>query len=307
MANISKRGDKWRAEVCIDRVRKAKSFPTKREAIEWSLTMERTGVVPTRTLRELITRYRPIAEAHRGAQAELSRLDTLERNLGSLTLETLTSSRIAKYRDDRLKEVGPSSVRREMIILSAMFKIAVQEWQWATHSPLLTVNKPSSPPARRRGISEDEITQILSNLKKSRLGAQVSAMFLLSIETGMRLGEIVGLRWENVSEKVVTLPKTKNGDSRQVPLSLKAREILQSRRGMDDEMVFTIASNAASQVFRRASINDVHLHDARGEAVTRLSKRLDVMQLAKMIGHRDPRSLMFYYAEKPEDIADSLG
>jgi integrase len=62
----------------------------------------------------------------------------------------------------------------------------------------------------------------------------------------------------------------------------------------------------ASQTFRRATINGCHFHDARSEAVTRLSKKLDVLELARVIGHRDLKSLMLYYSSNPDDIADRL-
>ena len=306
MANIAKRGDRWRVEVCIDRKRKAKTFDTKREAVDWANEMEQTGVRPSKTLADCITEYRKIAEAHKGSQSETSRLNHLEKALGDITLERLTPARMAKYRDDRLKEVAPVSVRREMIILSAMFEIAVNEWQWLASNPLKTVRKPSPGPARRRGITQAEIDAINDNLAPMRQGKQVAEMFALSLETGMRLGELVSLRWCDVADKYVSLRETKNGDVRNVPLSLKAREVIDRRRGMDDETVFTLSQAQASKAFQRASINGVHFHDARSEAVTRLSKKLDVMQLARVIGHRDLKSLMWYYSEKPEDIADRL-
>lgn len=306
MANVSKRGEKWRAEVCIDRKRKAKSFSTKREAIAWSNDMEQTGIRPSKTLCDCITRYRTIAETHKGWQSEISRLDHLERALGDHLLERLTPSKLSEYRDDRLKEVAPVSVRRELIILSAMFEIATNEWQWLSANPLKTVSKPTPAPARRRGISQEEIDAILVNLSPMSAGKQVSAMFMLSLETGMRLGEIVALTWDDVSDKSLVLPETKNGDRRSVPLSQKAREIIASRKNIDPESVFTLTVPQASKAFQRASVNGVHFHDARSEAVTRLSKKLSVMDLARMIGHRDPRSLMLYYSESADSIADRL-
>jgi integrase len=306
VANISKRGDKWRAEVCIDRVRKAKTFPTKREAVAWSNEQEDKGLALSKTLKDAIDKYRPIAEKHKGYQSEISRLNHLDIALGDKQLDRLTSSVLSKYRDDRLKEVSPVSVRRELIILSAMFEIAVNEWQWMHSNPLKTVKKPTASPARRRGVSKAEIDSICANLSTMRVGKQVCVMFQLSIETGMRLGELLSLKWSDVSEKYVTLLETKNGDRRNVPLSLKARELIDSRRDIDPESVFTLNQHVASQTFRRATINGCHFHDGRSEAVTRLSKKLDVMQLAKMIGHRDIKSLMFYYSEKPEDMADRL-
>lgn len=307
VASIKKRGDCWRAEVCIDRKRKAKTFPTKREALAWATDLEQTGVRPDKTLKDLIERYKPISENKRGSESELSRLNHfLGDKISRLKIEQLTPSRLAEYRDTRLNEVGPSSVRRELIILSAMFEIAVNEWQWMATNPLKTVKKPSPAPARRRGITQVEIEAILANLSPMAAGKQVSQMFLLSLETGMRLGELLSIEWPDVSDKSITLRETKNGDRRSVPLSVKAREIIEQRKNLDPDSLFTLTQAQSSKCFQRASVNGVHFHDARSEAITRLSKKLDVLQLAKMIGHRDVKSLMMYYAEKPEDIADRL-
>lgn len=306
MANIAKRGDKWRAEVCIDRKRKAKTFQTKREAVAWANDLEHTGIRPSKTLSDAIEKYKPIAEGHKGWSAELSRLKQINKALGDYALDRITPAKLAAYRDERLQEVAPVSVRRELIILGALFNVIVKEWQWLMTNPVETVLKPSAGPARRRGITQAEIEAILSNLAPMTRGKQVSDMFLLSIETAMRMGEILSLRWDDVSEKFVTLQETKNGDRRKVPLSPLAREIIRGREGIDPDHVFTLTQDHASKTFARASVNGCHFHDARSEAITRLSKKLDIMQLAKMVGHRDTKSLFFYYAESADSIADRL-
>ena len=72
-----------------------------------------------------------------------------------------------------------------------------------------------------------------------------------------------------------------------------------------------MTSAVASTLFRRArfaaGIHDLTFHDARHEAVSRLAQRLDVLDLARMIGHRDVRSLMVYYNPSAEELADKLG
>jgi integrase len=311
MANISKRGARWRAEVCIDRKRKSKTFDTKREARAWSDEQEAAGLPDGHTLRQALEQYRPISKSRKGAQSELSRLKVLEAApFADTQLVDVTPAMVAAWRDARLGQVAPVSVRRELIILSAIFRTAVREWGWCRSNPCSTVTKPMAAPPRRRGMSDAEIAAACERLERTAHGRQVAGMLRLSVETGMRLGEICGLRWADIEAKVVTLPQTKNGDARRVPLSEAAREVIASRRGIDPDAVFTLAPYTASQVFRRAArsagLVDVHFHDARSEAVTRLARKLDVMQLARMIGHRDLKSLMIYYAEKPEDIADRL-
>lgn len=315
MAYITKRGDKWRAEVCIDRKRESKTFSLKRDAVLWAADKEQVGILSRRTLRQALEQYKKVAETHDGAQPELSRINTLIEKMECIDkpLDQLTPAMFAEYRDKRLKKVRPSSVRREFIILSAMFKLAVNEWGWISSSPLATVKKPTAPPARRRGISQDEIEKILSKLADMKAGPQVALMFRLSLETGMRLGELLSLKWSDVSEKSVTLQDSKNGDSRKVPLSPVARQIIAERRALGEKSVdvFTLSQQVASKTFQRArkkakECDDVHFHDARSEAITRLSKKLDVLALARIIGHRDIKSLMFYYAESADDMADRL-
>ena len=312
MAHITKRGEKWRAEVCVDRQRRAKTFQTKREAVAWANEQEEDGILAQHTFRQALVKYKPIAESHRGSQSELSRIKSLESvDFIDTPLEFITSAMVIAWRDKRLKDVAPVSVRREMIIMGAMLKLAIAEWGWLRASPMATVKKPRPAPSRRRGVSANEIKDILAALQTPAAGPQVAAMFELSIETGMRLSEILSLTWGDVSEKSVRLPLTKNGDARSVPLSSRAREIIQARRGIDPKDVFTLSAHVASKTFSRArdttDHKGVHFHDARSEAITRLSKKIDVLQLARVIGHRDIKSLMIYYAESAEAIADRLG
>lgn len=311
VAYIKKRGEKWFCEVCVDRKRKGRTFATKREALAWANEQEQAGVLEGHTLREAVDKYRPIATERKGCQAELSRLKVIEAApFIDTPLEYITPAMLASWRDKRLATMAPVSVRRELIVLSGILTLAVKEWGWLRVNPIAAVRKPSAGPARRRGIRQAEIDAILAEMDRPGPGRQVSAMLRLSLETGMRLSELCGLRWADVAEKTVRLTDTKNGDTRLVPLSAAARAVLEARRKLDPDHVFTLSPAAASKYFQRsrdaAGCQEVHFHDARSEAITRLSKKLDVLQLARMIGHRDIKSLMIYYAESAEEIADRL-
>ena len=128
----------------------------------------------------------------------------------------------------------------------------------------------------------------------------------------MRAGEIIGMRWPDVmlEKRLVRLPKTKNGDARDVPLSKKAVALIEHMKGLDPERVFTLSSALLDNYYRQgrdlAGIVGPTFHDARATALTRLSKKLDILELAKMVGHRDPRSLMIYYRQSATEIAAKL-
>ncbi|KAF1692645.1 hypothetical protein CSC64_06565 [Pseudoxanthomonas koreensis] len=172
-----------------------------------------------------------------------------------------------------------------------------------------------NPPARRRRVTADEIDRVtlalgLLDLESDTASQRTGLAFLFALETAMRAGEMLGMTWPDVAEKSVTLPATKNGDVRRVPLSARAREILAVLpRG--DGPCFGLDAGTRDVLWRRAvrdsGIANLHFHDSRAEAIWRLSKKLDVMELARMIGHRDLRSLLVYYNADPDELADRLG
>ena len=109
--------------------------------------------------------------------------------------------------------------------------------------------------------------------------------------------------------KSVILPKTKNGDQREVPLSARAREIM-AALPRDRPTCFDLNAKSRDTLWRKArdaaELGDLHFHDSRAEAIWRLSKKLDVLELARVIGHRDIKSLMIYYETSADELADRL-
>ncbi|WP_211228131.1 site-specific integrase [Azovibrio restrictus] len=178
------------------------------------------------------------------------------------------------------------------------------------------VRKPKAPLPRDRRISQLEIDKLLlafgyiQGQPPRATTARVGAAFLFAIETAMRAGEICSLQWANIEGPVAHLPITKNGFPRSVPLSPGAIKILESLP-RDTAMVFNLQPSQLDALFRkaraRALIDDLHFHDTRHEAITRLARKLDVLDLARMVGIRDLRILMVYYNAQPDEIARRLG
>lgn len=213
-----------------------------------------------------------------------------------------------------MTQVSGASVRREMNLLQSIFKACRKEWGWLNSDPIKDVDRPPNPASRKRRISQEEIDRVTLALgydggEPVTVSDRVALSFLFAIETAMRSGEILGLKWGDVSPKSVTLPKTKNGDVRKVPLTARAREIL-SLLPRGGDTVFDVEPASRDTLFRkarvRAGVVDLHYHDSRAEAIWRLSKKLDVMELARVIGHRDLRSLLIYYQADADELADRL-
>lgn len=320
MASIRRRGTKWRAEVYRDGNRESGTFLTKAQAVAWAMQREAELVgerLPDHTVKDALRRYaRDVAPLHKGAKWEIVRLTMLERDaLASVRLPGLSATDIAAWRDRRLQAVSGASVRREMNLLASVFRKCAREWGWLRASPMPDVDKPPSPASRKRRISQDEIDRMTLALgynggPPETISQRVALAFLFAIETAMRAGEILGLRWQDVDAKKVFLPRTKNGDHREVPLSPYAREIL-ALLPREDGPVFGLDDEQRDALFRkarkRAEVVNLHFHDSRAEAIWRLSRDLDVMELARVIGHRDLKSLLIYYQTDADELADRLG
>lgn len=331
MATISRHGNGWRAQIRRKGQRPlSATFPLKKQAELWAAQREaervnrRLGILPEHTLGEALRKFRiEVTPSRNGKRWEVTRLKLLERDpIASQSLSTLDETHLAEWRDRSLartyrgKRIQGTTVRREMSLLAAVFSIAVSEWKWLAASPLKSVKKPPTKPGRRRGLRQAEIdgmTQSLGYMPGTPLTAssEVAVAFLLAVETGMRSGELLNLTWPDVHEKYVHLPKTKNGDARDVSLSSRARELIEALRGRDKHRVFTVTDEARDRLFRdardAAGLSGFTFHDSRSEAISRLSKKLEPLALAKMVGQRDLRSLMIYYTDDPTEVADRLG
>jgi integrase len=137
-----------------------------------------------------------------------------------------------------------------------------------------------------------------------------------ALETAMRYGEVINMRWKDVSLKTRTLhiPLTKNGHPRTIPLSYRAMAILERLmilKRQEDQKVFPVTYESAKMAWRRiqkrANLDDFHFHDLRHEAISRFfEKGLNIPEVALISGHRDPRMLLRYTHPRPEDIAEKL-
>lgn len=138
--------------------------------------------------------------------------------------------------------------------------------------------------------------------------------FNLAIETAMRVGEICKLRKDDIDleTKVVKIRaetvKTRVG--RSVPLSTKAIKLIKRVPANETELWLGITAKQLDALYRKyrdkTSIVGMTFHDTRHEATTRLSKKMDVLDLARVTGHRDINELLTYYNRSAADVANDL-
>ena len=314
-----------RAEIMVNGQRKSKTFDTKRQAQAWVAEMvtKDTGIaIATGTLRELCERYKSeVSETKRGAHWEVIRLDMYAREYADLfnrKLTTIQREDIERVIKDRLKQVKPSTVNRDLNLISNVFKYG-RRWRMMGHNPMTDIERPKDPEARNRRVSDTEIEQLLVALNYSddlpitSQRQKVAIAFLVALETAMRQGEIAKTKWSDVhiDERYIFLPHTitKTAVSRNVPLSARAIELI-GRLDHDKETMLGVSAGVVSTMFRAAvancGIEDLTFHDARHEATTRLAGKLQVLDLARVTGHRDIKQLMTYYNKDARELAGLL-
>jgi integrase len=311
---------KWRAQIDRKGKRLSASFESKQAAKDWAahqeyLILHPVDVGSVTSLGDVFNRYgREVSPLRKGERWEVIRLDRLARDkIALIKMADLQASDLADWRDRRLKEVKPASVAREMNLIGAVLTVARKEWGLLTGNPMADVRKPKKPPPRDRIATDRELEALAisagSDLTKST--ARVFHAFLFACETAMRAGEIVGLTWHHVDldRQVAHLPETKNGHSRDVPLSKEAIRLLRDLPHADP--VFDLDSAQTDALWRklrdRAAVVDLRFHDSRRTATTRLAKKLDVLELAKMTGHRDLAILLnTYYKQDASQVAKKL-
>lgn len=329
MASIRKRGPyQWQCRVTKNGVSESKTFNTKAEAEAWAAVIESEIVrgvyvsyseAESTTLKEAFERYAreifPTRKDGGRRQANLMKR-WLEHSLAKRSLASIRPTDVAAYRDARLKEVSPNTVRLELSLLSHLFTIAVQEWDiGGITNPVKNIRKPKLPPGRDRRLVGDEEHRLLEACAASRSNA-LQDIVIVAIETAMRLTELLELHWSEVDlqKHIAHVHDGKTGD-RDVPLSTRAVEVLRRQpRSIQEKRVFFEWKNAWGfenswrRALQRAKIKGLRFHDLRHEATSRFfEKGLNPMQVSTITGHKTLAMLKRYTHLKAEDLAEMLG
>jgi len=335
MASIRKRGSRWQVQVRRLGSALTRTFVSKDDALRWAREQERAadngGMAPQVArencltfLSEILDRYGRVVSPRKRSPSDRYHLRALTQSLGAVPIARLSPSHLTAYRDRRLTEVAAATVAKEMSLLMQALSVAVQEWDAPVEiEKLKLVRKPSPPPGRTRRLEAGDQVKLATALSACH-NPYVKLAFEFGLATGMRRGEILGLKWRNIDRgrQTAFLSHTKNGSSRHVPLSLDAIKILDALAALrlDPEdrtscplegLVFSLTASALQQAWRRAKkragVNDLRFHDLRHEAVSSFFEMgLSVPEVALITGHKDPRMLFRYTQLRAENVAKKL-
>jgi integrase len=327
MASIRQlKSGRWQARVTRKGLApEVKSFDAHDDATKWGRAIEAEidrgffvslKAAERTTLADVLLRYAAeVSPTKRSAKDNIAKLKFLARQrIAKLSLANLTPQAVAQFRDERLMVVSAGTVILDLATLRSTLNHARREWGFAIDNPVERVRLPASPMHRERTLSQEEEARLLDALTVGSLRREdgkfskdtrcpwIKPMAIVAIESAMRRGELLALRWEHVDlqRRTAFLPLTKNGRSRRVPLSLRAVETLKAMPRSIDGRVFPLSHWTVEQVFEgarnRAGLDNLKFHDLRHTACSRLALKVpNVIELAAITGHSNVQMLKRYY------------
>lgn len=330
-----KRGDVYRIQLQIDGKRVSCTRDTSRECEQWAAKKileskiatreEEQGIKPKFSFRELVDHYYEHVGQYKESKSSRSwikgQIGIFDEKFGFLSgtsVHDITPKQLTNWRNRRSGEVGANTVLKEISFYSAIFTYAQKELFLIDENPWMLITKPKKPKARSRRIHKSEIELMLKALDYEVGETPVLPQhyvawgFLFALETAVRRGELITLQKKDVHEHHIHLPKTKNGEPRNVPLTEEARALLDLIKH-DGKKVIPQSENAFRLMWERrkeaVGLSGLHFHDTRHEAITRMVRvrKLPVEVLAKITGHKKiDVSVNTYYNPNADDLVEAF-
>jgi integrase len=297
-----------------------KSFKVRSDAVKWARQYEAeldrddaglTTPAQKNTLRACIARFRKdrMPELAHGTQVAYdAHLRFWDEHLGHLRLSELRPAKISELRDGlRAQGKKPASVNRYLAALAAVMTQAIKQWHLLESNPVQRVAKLTENNARDRFLSQEELVRLLEACQESK-SPDLHLAVLLSITTGARQGEILGLRWADVDldRGIIVLRHTKNKDSRTLAVADQVLPLLEQRKADQSGTGLVFPSRASPNqpvnlrdgflaAVDRAGLGDFHWHDLRHSCASFLAAEgASLREIGEVLGHRSVEATRRY-------------
>lgn len=328
--SIRKHGNSYQAQVRLKGHKpESRSFPTQSAAKRWKLDRMaelRSGLTGDggMTLGALLREYREVAVSSSHAGYIRSFLNAC--SFLDVPVSKITEAHWIAYRDQKLKTQTKHSYNRCLMPLRAAIRYAIEMKRWSPSVfEAFTAGKVKSTPNKRRKrlFKEDErellacARNVIQDTNRTRMSYPVfEAIVTLLLETAMRVGEVMILTKRHVRPDgtiYLSPEETKTKTPRTVALSpraLSAIDVLRAASATQD--LIPVKKRAFARVFElareEAGLGNLHIHDLRHEALSRLSETgvFGPGELMAMSGHSNLRQLGDYIHARPELIRQKL-
>ncbi|MCB9748200.1 MAG: site-specific integrase, partial [Candidatus Omnitrophica bacterium] len=243
-------------------------------------------------------------------------LNRLKEYFNGKYLYSITIKEIEQYKLERSKQVSPATVNRELATLKTLFSKAVI-WEKIFNNPAKNVKFIREPAGRLRFLEQEEIIKLLGNCSE-----RLFPIVVLAVNTGMRRGEILNLKWSDVNYKhnIITLHDTKNGEKREVYINEQVKSaLIRVEKNPESPYIFCNYNGkpfydirkSFFTALKKSGIKDFHFHDLRHTFASQLAMSgTDINTIRELMGHKDIRMTLRYSHLSPSHkklAVDKLG
>jgi len=322
---IFKRGKIWYIDFYVEGRRMREAVGPSRKMAESVLAKRKVQVTekryleiqrrPNVTFEECGVQYMEYAKSNKRSWRRDERsIRILSRWFLGKRLFEITPLDLEKFKTARSKQVSPASVNRELACLKHMFTKAI-EWNMAVDNPVKKVKMFRENAGRVRYLSKAEAQRLLDECAE-----HLRPIVIVALYTGMRLGEILNLKWEDVDFdlKTIYIHTAKSGYGRDIPM---AEPVFFALKRMprkaeyvfcrDDGTRMIDIRTAFNNAVKRAEIEDFKFHDLRHTFASHLVMNgTDLMTVKELLGHRTINMTLRYAHLSPEHkrkAVDTLG
>ena len=272
----------------------------------------RAGKIPLKVkpilFRDFASKYLESCKALKEYQRRKARVALLVRHFGHLQLSQFTTQVVEEYQTKRLSQgYAPATVNRELAILKHMIHKAVQ-WDLIDDDVLKRVRKVKQLKEnnrRLRYLTREEADRLIAACYKAPKCSHLAPIIITALHTGMRRGEILKLKWEDIDFKngFIFVKDSKNYEGRAIPLSKTLQQVLQGLPRHISGYVFCDKNgkpyNEIKKSFNRAlkyaGIRDFHFHDLRHTFASWLvMEGVDLATVKELLGHKSINMTMRY-------------
>jgi len=318
---IYKRGDNWYIDFAFHGQRIREMIGPSRKGAEKVIAKRRAEIAENKFLDkrkepdpvkfyDFAKEYLEWAKANKkpsSCSRDLYTMRILDKEFEGKTIQEITTWQIEKYKSKRREQFKPATVNRELALLKHMFTKAV-EWGKCNENPAKKVKLLKGAVDRVRFLMPDELQRVLC-----RCGDRLQPVVMVAVHTGMRQGELLGLKWDqvNVEQGMISILDTKNHTRRDIPMNETVKAVLRGieKRG---EYVFswdhggrfsrTVVQKGFRQAVREAGIEDFRFHDLRHTFASNLvmQEGVELNDVRELLGHKTMSMTLRYAHLSPK-------
>ena len=204
-----------------------------------------------------------------------------------------------------------SSINRYLEIMSKVFNLGVDN-ELVSNNPVAKVKKLLEDNHKIRFLTAEEEIRLFKYLPEF-----LKPIVITALQTGMRRGEILTLKWSNIDFEFgfIELLQTKSGKARKIPISDKLRKVLESLDRVseyvfinpDTGLPYVDIKKSFNKAVAAASIKNFRFHDLRHTVATRLvEKGIDLLVVMDILGHAKIETTMRYAHPTPKRKSDAI-